>query len=522
MLSKLAFRYQLLDMPDERKVHTQPIPRIGGIAMAIGALLPIFYWVSEDRMVLSYLAGAAVIVGFGLLDDISGLSPVGKLAGQIIAALLVIFWGGIKITYLGMLLPEGVVLPEVVALPITVLAIVGVTNAINLADGLDGLAGGISLLSLACIGFLAYLEGDFSVGLVSLSLCGAVFGFLRHNTFPATIFMGDTGSQFLGYSAITMALALTQGSTPLSPLLPLIILGFPVLDTLTVMTSRVIRGKSPFLADKAHFHHSLLGLGLHQTESVLAIYLIQTFLILSAYRFRFYSDWLLLLAYIGFSVTVLIIFSQSNRYHWQPKRLALIVKIKGFLGWLRDDTDTIKYLFGALKVGMPVILLLTVLLANPLGTYLKIAALITATVLLLIMRFFRNGLDDWLRTILYLLIPISIYHSDIVVSNFSSMTFRIYNSAFIILAILNILVSKLTKRKIGFKSTPLDFLILFIVLAIPNIQQTNLHDFRLGLVAAKIIIMYFSCEILFAELRGNYRGMTKVTLIALVGLAIRY
>jgi UDP-GlcNAc:undecaprenyl-phosphate GlcNAc-1-phosphate transferase len=229
-----------------------------------------------------------------------------------------------------------------------VLAIVGVTNAINLADGLDGLAGGISLLSLACIGFLSYLEGDFSVGLVSLSLCGAVFGFLRHNTFPATVFMGDTGSQLLGFSAITMALSLTQGSTPLSPLLPLIILGFPILDTLTVMTGRIIRGKSPFVADKAHFHHSLLSLGLHQTESVLVIYLIQAFLILSAYLFRFYSDWLLLFVYLGFSATVLITFSLSSSRNFRPGQFILVVQIKQYLSWLRDGTNLIKYLFVAL------------------------------------------------------------------------------------------------------------------------------------------------------------------------------
>jgi len=522
VLSKLAFRYHLLDIPDDRKVHIQPIPRIGGVAMAIGSLLPILYWMSADRMILFYLVGAFVIVFFGILDDTIGLSPVWKFSGQMIAAVLVVIGGGIKIKYLGALLPDDFLLSDNAALFISVLSIVGVTNAINLADGLDGLAGGISLLSLACIGFLAYLEGNYPVGLVSLSLCGAVFGFLRHNTFPATVFMGDTGSQLLGFSAITMALTLTQRSTPLSPLLPLIILGFPVLDTLTVMTGRILRGKSPFIADKAHFHHSLMNLGLHQTESVLVIYLIQAFLILSAYSFRFYSDWLLLLVYLGFSVSVLVIFSLSSRYNWQPKRHSLIIKIKNYLSYLRDDTNLIRYLFRALQLVMPLILLMTVFMSNHIVSSLKIASIATAIVLIFIMIFFKDVMGDWIRTILYLLIPVTIYYSDMVINDLNSMIFKLYNCAFIFLAILNILVSKLTKRKIGFKSTPLDFLILFIVLAIPTIQQTNLHDFHMGLVATKIIIMYFSCEILFAELRGDFRGMVKLTLLALVGLAIKW
>lgn len=522
LLSNMAFHYQLLDLPEERKVHTQPIPRIGGIAMAIGALLPIVYWQWEDRMIASYLAGATVIVLFGLLDDIFSITPAWKLTGQTVAALLAVIPGGIRISTLGTLLPEGMVLPESISLLLTVLAIIGVTNAINLADGLDGLAGGISLLSLACIGLLAYLDGNFTVGLVTLSLCGAVFGFLRHNTFPATIFMGDTGSQLLGYSAITMSLALTQGSTPLSPLLPLIILGFPILDTLTVMTRRILRKKSPFLADKAHFHHSLLSLGLHQTESVLIIYVIQSLLILSAYRFRYHSEWLLLFAYLAFSIMVLMVFYQSNRHNWQPKRFSFITRTKAFLCWLRDDTSLMKYLFGTLRLIMPLILLLTVFLSNNVLTPLKIAALLTAILLAFILFFFREHAFEWIRTILYLLIPIAIYYSEINIGSGSdSFTCRIYNGAFVFMAILNIIVSKLTKRKIGFKSTPLDFLILFIVLAIPNIQQTNLQDFRLGLVAFKIIILYFSCEILFAELRGNYMGIGKITVAALIGVAVK-
>lgn len=215
-LSRLAPRLGLVDVPNGRKVHDRPIPRVGGLAMVLGVFAPTIYWSGGDRLVIGYLAGAAVLVAFGAADDCLDLRPRWKLLGQFIASLVVIFYGGVKIATLGALLPDDILLPVWISVPLTVIAIIGVTNAINLADGLDGLAGGISLLSISCIGYLAYLEGDINIGLIALALAGAIFGFLRFNTYPATIFMGDAGSQFLGFSAITIALALTQGANSCS------------------------------------------------------------------------------------------------------------------------------------------------------------------------------------------------------------------------------------------------------------------------------------------------------------------
>jgi len=142
VLQAFAVRMKLLDSPGARKVHRQPIPRVGGIAMAVGAFVPVALWNLSDPFVRAYLAGAVVMVAFGIVDDTRGLAPKWKFLGQIAAALVVVFFGGVKIHTLGALLPEGTVLPEWFCVPLTVLAIVGVTNAINLADGLDGLAGG--------------------------------------------------------------------------------------------------------------------------------------------------------------------------------------------------------------------------------------------------------------------------------------------------------------------------------------------------------------------------------------------
>ncbi|MGD0234637.1 MAG: MraY family glycosyltransferase [Syntrophorhabdales bacterium] len=240
VFNRLAARLHALDVPDWRKVHSQPIPRTGGLAMAIGTLASAFLWMRPDSFTHAYLIGAGIIVTLGILDDTRGVDYWVKFAGQLAAALVMLFLGGIKIKALGTLLPEAVMLPDWLAIPLTLLIIVGVTNAINLADGLDGLAGGICLLSLSCIGYLAYLEGNTLVLLLALSLSGAIFGFLRFNTYPATVFMGDTGSQLIGFSLIALALNFTQGRTPLSPLLPLLIIGFPLLDTATVIARRVL------------------------------------------------------------------------------------------------------------------------------------------------------------------------------------------------------------------------------------------------------------------------------------------
>jgi UDP-GlcNAc:undecaprenyl-phosphate GlcNAc-1-phosphate transferase len=303
--SRVASALHGMDIPDERKVHPYPMPKSGGIPMAIGVIVPILLWARGDEFVRAVLIGAGIVVIFGLIDDFKGIRYEVKFAGQIAAALIVILYGGVQIRSLGMLLPEDMLLPDWFSIPLTLLVIVGVTNAINLADGLDGLAGGICLLSFACIGYLAYRGGNMTLVLLSVATTGVIFGFLRFNTYPATLFMGDAGSQFLGFLAGTLSLSLTQGNTPLSPLLPLILLGFPVLDTLTVMFERISQGRPVFVADKNHFHHKLIRLGLFHTEAVVLIYIIQALLVTAAFVFRFYSEWFLLVLYLIFSAIVL-------------------------------------------------------------------------------------------------------------------------------------------------------------------------------------------------------------------------
>jgi UDP-GlcNAc:undecaprenyl-phosphate GlcNAc-1-phosphate transferase len=520
--SRLAIRFRMLDVPNARKVHDAPIPRSGGMAMTVGVLIPLVTWNLSGNFTPAYITGALVLVFIGVLDDSMGLGPGMKFAGQIAAALLVILWGGVQIRSLGGLLPDGAVLPSWIAVPLTLVAVVGITNAVNLADGLDGLAGGICLLVFCCIGYLAYLAGNAAVGLTAAALCGCIFGFLRFNTHPATVFMGDAGSLFLGYSAAVLSLSLTQGNTPLSPLLPLIILGLPILDTVTVMVTRIAQGRSPFIADKNHFHHTLVGIGLQHPEAVLVIYVLQTGLVFAAFAFRFHSDWLLLGGYLAFSLPVLWLFSFARRTGWKMKRYDLLdVVITGHLRRLRDEGIIIKVTYRVFEIAIPLLLLFTCFLpAKVSGRYLPLFGVAAGAALFAVWTFRKEYLGTALQSVLYLLIPIAVYLGETQPAPWLSGAGKtLYNACFGIFAVAIVAISKFTRRRRGFKNTPMDFLIVILAVIVPNLPQQQ--DHLMGVMAAKIIMLYFSYEVLLAEARGKFGRIAVSSIASLAVLATR-
>ncbi len=348
------------DLPDARKVHAAPIPKLGGVALALGVILPMLFIADGGRFVNSVLIGAAVVACFGLVDDLKTLGWPAKFGGQILAALVVILYGGLRISSLGSCLPEGVDLPHALSVVLTLIVVVGVTNAINLSDGLDGLAGGTCLLIFICLGVLAYSGTDFPerffVMALAAAVVGAILGFLRFNTYPATVFMGDTGSQLLGFFAVTLSLGITQCNAAYSPFLPLLLLGFPVLDTLTVMAERLAAGRSPFTPDKNHFHHKLLRLGLFHTEAVVVIYAVTALLTASAYFLRFHSDWLIIGLYALFAALVLAFLASTARSGFRFHRAGFFdLKIKGRLKVLKDKPLLIRACYPPVAFGVPVL-----------------------------------------------------------------------------------------------------------------------------------------------------------------------
>jgi UDP-GlcNAc:undecaprenyl-phosphate/decaprenyl-phosphate GlcNAc-1-phosphate transferase len=512
----LALRFNAVDLPNPRKVHSTPMPKVGGVAMALGATVPILLWEPGNPFLDSLLLGSAVLVVFGFVDDIKEMGYKGKLTGQLIAALIVMGHGGLAITCVGDCLP-GIDLPDWIALPLTLLAIVGVTNAINLSDGLDGLAGGIAMMIFICLGFLAYRSGMIDLALLSVAVVGAIFGFLRFNAHPAVVFMGDAGSQLLGFLAISIAIHITQSSEPLSRTLPLLLLGFPILDTLTVMMERIHKGVSPFKADKNHFHHRLMRLGLRHAEAVAAIYTLQFVLVMSAFLLRFHSEWTLLTIYIAFSSSILLGFYWTDRVGWVLPRHDLLDRlIKGKLAVIVERQMLIKFCYGLLELGAPLVLFLCCLTAAPIPFYVGYVALGLLLALCGVWLMYRQRMIGMLRLILFVMTPYMVYLAHIHLPQLVSSKARLAcDLAFALIAFLAVMTLKFTRRRLGFKANPSDLLIIFafvLVTSIPDIKNA-VED--IALITAKVIALFFAFEVLLGETRNK---VTKMNLFMVISL----
>ena len=519
ILRALAIKHNWVDIPDERKIHKRPIPRIGGLAMAIGTIIPMLIWSANDQKIKMVIIGAMILVIFGLLDDLINLNYKIKFLSQIFAAMIVILGGNIQITSLGLLTTEGYLLPEWLSIPLTLIVIVGVTNAINLSDGLDGLAGGISLLCFISIGYLSYKIENLTVALCAMAVIGSLVGFLRFNTFPANVFMGDAGSQFLGFLGITLSITITQNDSPFSPLVPLLILGFPVIDTLYVMVTRISEGKSPFYPDKNHFHHKLIRLGLYHPESVIVIYIINSILVIMALVFKYYSEWLILTIFCSLAACVILFFGVTERKDWKIKRYRFIdIVIKGKLRVLKDNKIFIKYCFRAIEYGAPSLLIITSFISTsvPWGYSLGMIVMI----ILSVGTFFANNIfinNQLLRLLIYLNIPIFTYFANVNIPAWMRGNISVlYNLAFILLLILVLLTIKFSKRE-GFKGTPTDFLILIIAIVIPNLFDERTMYKNTMLITMQILIYLFSFEVIITESRGK---MNKIRLLFIGSMII--
>jgi UDP-GlcNAc:undecaprenyl-phosphate GlcNAc-1-phosphate transferase len=314
-LLRWAPRVGLTDRPGARKVHHVPVPRVGGIAMAAGILVPTLLTAPLSASTIGFLGGMLVLLIFGVWDDRSDLNYRLKFLGQFLAVGLCMVVGDIRIEWIT--LDGRVMLPEPLSWGLTFIFLVGVTNAVNLSDGLDGLAGGLALLCLCALAVLGAITGNLTVTGIALIESGAILGFLRFNTHPARVFMGDGGSQMLGFSIGVLALLATQREgSALSAALPLLLLGLPILDTLTVMVLRVRAGRSPFSSDRNHIHHRLLDLGFAHREAVILVYCLQVGLFLLAYSMRFESDLWIAGAFGGFAFAVLGLLHWAKASGW--------------------------------------------------------------------------------------------------------------------------------------------------------------------------------------------------------------
>jgi len=267
---RLAVRIGAVDRPDKRKIHRHTMPRLGGLAVFIGFAAAAALLLPDPRLT-GLLLGGTLILLLGLLDDTRGLSPKVKLLGQGVAAAVVVAFG-IRIDFINNPF-NGYLYLGAFSIPFTILWIVAITNAINLIDGLDGLASGVSAIVLVTFAVIAHQIGQSTVSLLALALVGAILGFLRYNFYPAKIFLGDCGSMFLGFMIAVLAVfGLLKGLTVVTFVVPVIVLGVPVFDTCFTILRRFCEHRPIFQADKGHLHHRLLSQGYSHRQAVLFIY----------------------------------------------------------------------------------------------------------------------------------------------------------------------------------------------------------------------------------------------------------
>ena len=283
---RLANRIGAMDVPkDSRRVHKSPIPRLGGLAIFVGFMISAIIFSEITPQIRGVLIGAVVIVIIGVFDDIMHLPALLKLAVQIIAALIAI-WHGVVIEAFSnpfVFSDSAYWMLSSLSIPITVIWIVAITNSVNLIDGLDGLAVGVSTISSIVMLIIALMVSDPNIALVMAALTGACLGFLPYNFNPAKIFMGDTGALLLGYILATMSiLGLFKFYAVVSFAAPFLVLALPLFDTSFAFMRRLLKGKNPLSPDRGHFHHRLLDMGLSQKQAVVILYTISGLLGLAA------------------------------------------------------------------------------------------------------------------------------------------------------------------------------------------------------------------------------------------------
>lgn len=268
----LAHKLHIVDMPNARKVHTAPTPRVGGIAIYLGFVAGALLLGVYTRQVAAVLIAGSVVFLTGFIDDYKDISPKFKLAGQFVAALILVA-AGFSIRFISNPFTGSTVSLGLLGIPITVVWLVGVSNAVNLIDGMDGLAGGVSAIAAVATAIVCLSQGEAVAAALAGILAASALGFLPWNFHPAKTFMGDCGALFMGFILGTLALmGLCKGATAISVFIPFLILGVPVFDTFCAIIRRLFLHKPIFEADKMHLHQVLLSLGLGQRQAVLTIY----------------------------------------------------------------------------------------------------------------------------------------------------------------------------------------------------------------------------------------------------------
>lgn len=540
LMLRLAPRVGLLDLPAARKVHAVPVARVGGWGITVGALLPLAWWLPTDPLLASYLLGSAILFAFGAVDDRYNIGHYQKFVGQILAVVPVVYVGDLYVERLPFLAPGA--LDEDLARAFTVFAMVGMINAINHSDGLDGLAGGESLLSLLVIAVLALLHlqelgaaglavqpDEVASALVVVLLCmaaiGGLLGFLRFNAHPARVFMGDTGSQFLGFTLGFLAVLLTQRvDTSLGAALPALLLGLPVADILVVFYLRVRAGMNWFRGTRNHVHHRLLDLGFSHFECVVIIYSVQAIFVTCAVFARHAHDAVILGLYLGGCAALFALLALGERrgarghtaraggalHAAATPKMAARLRDDGLLHaaplWLLAAALPVYFLGGSAQVaevpwdfGLISMLLLALLLLETVlgGTRQRLAQ--------------RLCLYTAATFVVYLTLP---------ESREAAQTFLVLEQAFFVLLALAVALAIRFAPGEEFRLSPTDYLILFVVLGIALVSAARQDTGVECALVVKAVILLYACELLFSRMhaRNGYLSLVAMSTLAVLSL----
>lgn len=518
LLMRYAAKLHLLDLPNDRKVHAESTPRVGGICMILGVLLPLLLWLPKGKQEISLLIGIGILFVFGVWDDRGNLDYRLKFLGQFIATVVVVGYGRIVIHVMPFFGFDPV--PDWLAIFISVIVIVGVTNSVNLSDGLDGLAAGLMLLSFLGTALLAYLADGSGLLTAVLAIIGAMLGFLRFNTYPARVFMGDTGSQFLGYSIAVLLIMLTQKvNTALNPALPLLLLGIPLFDTAFVTIKRIYTGKSPFVADKNHIHHQLLGLRFDHYEAVVIIYLMQAIFVSGAILLRYYSDLVVVSTWLFANIVLATAIIIAGRKRWYFRKS----DSKSFMSSLANASHS-RTLLAASSLTVTACLM-AMLLAGPLlPEIVSIDFGVAASVLFvfLLLRMLYGG-ALWfvsLRLIFYMTTVFVLF----LVSEYSpaSVVLDVLTGyGYFGLVVIALLVgSRFTINK-AFRITPMDFLLVFVLVGIFLIPQAHIIEEDKIHLMIKAFILFYAIEFALSGMKSHLSVLSASMLFALGVIAVR-
>lgn len=542
MVVKFAGAFQLFDAPDvsqtvaSRKIHTAPIPRLGGIAIVLSFFLTQVIWIKNAPLPGVLLGGLAVFL-LGVADDLISIRPLYRFLLQTTFAAFAVWYHG--------LIPETInigsgvhfAIPQIFGFFFAIFVIVGAINTINMIDGLDGLAGGLALIGVVLLSFLYFLKSQ-DMGLLLFIACpmiGAIIGFLRYNTHPAIIFMGDGGSNWLGYMIGCVMLLLLAGkqidmvtskliAVQAMPLTAVVLcLAIPIFDTAMVMAGRMRRGESPMKADKTHLHHALLKIGLSQPQAVVALYFLGFIVgLIGILPLAFPNYGLEMAPLIGIvlvfgfvliasrinSEVAIDFLTQRAKMRERPEYVAVSKALRYWENFNRY-------------------LLYTILLAGPafagnVRFDVGFAALAVAllVVVSMILSVYRHG-DDFLDSICIALAATVL----LVANNVNTMMVEwrgarvsihpIYNSLFVLLLVSTILLFITTAKKRYFIFKPSDFLFAAIPLVLLLVPEPFMTEYRINIISLRSIVVFMAVRTLAKRKTYVIAHIKGVTLIAL-------